>query len=118
MACATGELAGVSLEWASEACVAVVLASGGYPGAHATGVPIQGVERAAALAGVEVSAGTALKDGELVTGGGRVLTVSALGQGIKDARRRAYEAASFINFEGKHLRTDVALRAEDCEENH
>ncbi len=56
MACATGELAGVSLEWASEACVAVVLASGGYPGAHATGVPIQGVERRR-LAGVEVFRG-------------------------------------------------------------
>ena len=119
MASATGELAGVSLGWSPGTCVAVVLASGGYPGAHATGVPIQGVERAAALEDVEVfHASTALRDGQLVTAGGRVLTVSALGQGIKDARRRAYEAASFIHFEDKHLRTDIGLRAEDCEEGH
>lgn len=116
MACATGDLAGVSLRWKQDSCVAVVLAPGGYPGDHSTGLPITGVDEAAAHEGVEVfHAGTALADGELVTAGGRVLSVSALGPTIADARRRAYEAASVIDFDGKHVRTDIALRAEEAE---
>jgi phosphoribosylamine---glycine ligase len=116
LATATGALAGTSLQWSPDACVSVVLASSGYPGAYPTGVAIHGTAEAQALEGVEVfHAGTAVVNGELVTDGGRVLSVSALGPTITDARRRAYEAASLIDFEGKHARSDIALRAEDGE---
>ncbi|MGH2749136.1 MAG: phosphoribosylamine--glycine ligase [Actinomycetota bacterium] len=114
---AVGELAGATARWTPEPCVSVVLASGGYPGAHATGVPIEGVAEAERLPGVVVfHAGTATKDGALVTAGGRVLAVSALGTTYSEARERAYEAASRIQFEGKHLRSDIGLRAELSEE--
>lgn len=113
LACARGELAGARLAWRKEACVAVVLASPGYPGAHETGAPIGGIEDAERLPGVLVfHAGTALRDGTLVTAGGRVLALSATGAGFAEARRRAYDAAGLIDFPGKHFRTDIALRAE------
>jgi phosphoribosylamine--glycine ligase len=115
-AAATGELAGVSLDWSPDACVTLVLASGGYPGAHETGHPITGIEDADGIDGVSVfHAGTALKDGQLVTAGGRVLAVSATGPSFAAARQRAYDAAGKINFEGKHIRTDIGLRAEKAE---
>lgn len=113
MAAATGELGGVAVEWSSKACVSVVLASGGYPGEHRTGFEISGLEQAGAQEDVLVfHAGTRLEGDRVVTSGGRVLAVSALGDGYADARRRAYEAATYIEFEGKHLRTDIAQRAE------
>ena len=119
MACAVGELAGVKLEWSPQACVAVVLASGGYPGKHSTGHVIRGVEAAAARAGVEVfQAGTAMKDGDLVTAGGRVLSISAVGGTFGAARGRAYEAASLIDFQDKHVRTDIALLVTRSEGSH
>jgi phosphoribosylamine--glycine ligase len=116
MATARGELQGASLDWKSDACVAVVLASGGYPGDHETGFEITGVDDAQLQDGVDVyHAGTA-KDGDsLVTSGGRVLAVSALGSTFAQARKRAYEAAEVIDFEGKHLRRDIGLRAEQSE---
>lgn len=117
MACATGGLAGVRLKWARDACATVVLASGGYPGDYSTGHRITGVDDVEAHEGIEVfHAATAIEDGELVTSGGRVLSVSALGATLAEARRRAYEAASLIDFHGKHLRTDIALRGEEAEE--
>lgn len=116
-ACAVGELAGAMIDWTPDPCVSVVLASGGYPGDHATGFPIEGIAEAERLPGVVVfHAGTALKGGTLVTAGGRVLAVSALGATYSEARQRAYEAASRIRFEGKHLRSDIGLRAERFEE--
>ncbi|MFN2388725.1 MAG: phosphoribosylamine--glycine ligase [Actinomycetota bacterium] len=116
LACTRGELAGTKLEWRAEACVAVVLASSGYPGDHRTELPIEGVGDAGAREGVEVfHAGTALRDGSLVTSGGRVLTVAATGTSWASARTRAYEAADLISFQGKHLRTDIAARAERVE---
>lgn len=119
MAAASGELRGTSLSWSRKACVSVVLAAGGYPGEHATGHPITGVEDASSTPDVEVfHAGTRLRDGELVTSGGRVLAVSALGEGFADARTRAYRAAEMIDFEGKHVRSDIALRAEEAEKSH
>jgi phosphoribosylamine--glycine ligase len=112
LACARGELAGSRLGWRDEACVAVVLASGGYPDGHLTGFDIAGTEDAAALEDVFVfHAGTALRDGRLVTEGGRVLAVAGLGGSIAGARERAYEAANLIDFEGKQLRSDIALEA-------
>jgi phosphoribosylamine---glycine ligase len=112
LACAEGSLAGSAPGWNSEACVTVVLASGGYPGGYETGVPIEGLDEAGKFDKVEVfHAGTARRDGRVVTSGGRVLAVSALGEDLADARRRAYEACGLISFEGRHLRTDIAKEA-------
>jgi phosphoribosylamine---glycine ligase len=116
LACARGELDGARLEWDERACVGVVIASRGYPGSHDTGFVITGEESASTLDDAFVfHAGTALSNGSLVTAGGRVFTVSALGDGYAAARARAYEAASLIEFEGKHMRTDIAARAERVE---
>ncbi|MGH2755460.1 MAG: phosphoribosylamine--glycine ligase [Actinomycetota bacterium] len=116
IAAATGELEGMKLEWSPEACVSVVLASGGYPGPHETGHAITGIEAVESLDGVAVfHAGTALREGELVTAGGRVLAVSALGSTFGAARSLAYSAAAKIDFKGKHLRSDIGARAEDLE---
>jgi phosphoribosylamine---glycine ligase len=115
-ACARGDLAGAEVEVAPEVCVSVVLASDGYPGPHSVGAPITGVAEAAAMPGVEVfHAGTARRGDELVTAGGRVLSVSARDETFAAARRRAYAAAGLISFEGAALRRDIALRAELAE---
>ena len=112
VACAKGDLAGTKLNFSTDACVSVVLASRGYPGGYERGMPIEGVDEAAALEGVQIfHAGTARREDRLVTDGGRVLAVSALGSSFRAARRRAYEAADLIRFEGKHVRTDIAARA-------
>jgi phosphoribosylamine---glycine ligase len=105
-----GRLGDTLLEWSPEACVTVVLASGGYPGSYGTEFEIRGLERATKLPGVTVfHAGTARRDGKVVTAGGRVLAVSAVGRDLAAARERAYEACAVIDFEGKHHRTDIAL---------
>jgi phosphoribosylamine---glycine ligase len=112
IACVEGTLDGYRLEAAQEACVTVVLASGGYPGHHETGREIAGLEEAARLDDVALfHAGTARRDGRVVTAGGRVLAVSALGEDLSEARRRAYEASSLLSFEGMQYRTDIAKEA-------
>ncbi|MDQ4094770.1 MAG: phosphoribosylamine--glycine ligase [Actinomycetota bacterium] len=114
-ACARRELAGTAVEWSPKVSVTVVLASKGYPGSYAKGLEITGVERAAALDDVDVfHAGTALQEGRLVTSGGRVVAVNALGDTFASARALVYRAADMIDFEGKHLRSDIALRAEEA----
>jgi phosphoribosylamine--glycine ligase len=113
-ACATGRLDRVAApRWREECAVCVVMASGGYPGEHARGRPIRGVEDAQASDGVEVfHAGTATSPGgELVTAGGRVLGVTALGADVSAARDRAYAAVGRIHWEGEHHRADIALDA-------
>lgn len=101
-----------AVAWRPEAAVCVVLASGGYPGAYATGRPIEGAERAAARTGVIVfHAGTAVRDGRLVTAGGRVLGVTAVGPDIAAAVALAYDAAGDVRFEGLHYRRDIGGRA-------
>jgi phosphoribosylamine--glycine ligase len=111
-AAADGSLAGAPEPVVEGAAVTVVLASGGYPGSYATGLPIEGLEDAGRVEGATVfHAGTVERDGRVVTSGGRVLSVSATGDSIAAARERAYEAASRISFEGMHLRTDIAARA-------
>ena len=111
-ACATGSLEDMKVDWLPDAAVTVVLASGGYPGAYATGLPIEGLAAAADVEGAVVfHAGTAERDGRVVTAGGRVLAVSALGATIAQARERAYEACSTISFEGMHYRRDIAETA-------
>jgi phosphoribosylamine---glycine ligase len=101
-----------AIEWDERASVTVVLASGGYPGKYETGKKISGLDEAAMLEDVQVfHAGTKKVGGEIVTAGGRVLAVTALGPTITSARERAYEAVSRIHFEGCHYRRDIALSA-------
>ena len=112
LASARGELAGMNLEWSTDACVTVVAASGGYPGDYITGSEIEGIEAAERLGVSVFHAGTASRDGKLVTAGGRVLAVSALGATFARARRVAYDAMSKIHFENMHVRADIGVRAE------
>jgi phosphoribosylamine--glycine ligase len=109
LACVQGNLADHRAEWAQEACVTVVLASEGYPEEPRTGVPIGGLEQAKAIPGVHLfHSGTALRDGRVLTAGGRVLAVSALGASLEDARGLAYEACGRVSFDGMHYRRDIA----------
>jgi phosphoribosylamine--glycine ligase len=124
-ACAEGRLADAKVKLSARPAVAVVLASGGYPGEYRKGIPINGLER---IEGAEASAakvrwalnktrvkvfhaGTANRDGGLVTDGGRVMVVTATANDLRTAVDTAYEAASMIDFEGKHMRRDIAHRA-------
>jgi phosphoribosylamine---glycine ligase len=112
LACADGRLQEARVAWSREACVTVVLASAGYPGEPATGRPVRGLDRAGKVDKTVVfHAGTALRDGTVVSAGGRVLAVSALGKDLTEARERAYESVSLISFEGMHHRTDIAEEA-------
>ncbi len=112
-AVACGNADAIDLDWSDKWAVCVVLASAGYPGSYEKGKVISGVEDADALDGVTVfHAGTAHdQDGKLVTAGGRVLNVVALGNTFEEARDRAYEACDLIDFEGKQLRHDIGLKA-------
>ena len=101
-----------SIEWDHRPAVSVVLASGGYPNKYETGKIISGLDEAVKLEDVQIfHAGTSWVRGELVTAGGRVLAVTALGSTIEGARARAYDAVSRIHFENCHYRRDVALTA-------
>ncbi|TMK22665.1 MAG: phosphoribosylamine--glycine ligase [Actinobacteria bacterium] len=112
LAATEGNLSDYKPIWTADACVVVVLASGGYPGRYKTGMPIAGLAEAAAIDGVEVfHAGTARRKGAVVTAGGRVLAVSARAENLRAARERAYQAVGRISFEGMHYRTDIAERA-------
>jgi phosphoribosylamine--glycine ligase len=117
LACVEGNLAPYVPRWRPDACVTVVLASGGYPGEHETGKEIKGLTDVAAMPDVHVfHAGTKMRR-KLVTAGGRVLAVSALGADLAQARARAYDAVEAIDFKGKQFRTDIALRASQMEGN-
>jgi phosphoribosylamine--glycine ligase len=105
-----GGLAGARAEFGEDWAVTLVLASAGYPASSSKGDAIRGLAEAAEIAEV-THAGTAEVDGEIVTAGGRVLNVTALGATPADARNRAYDAASRISFEGMQIRTDIAARA-------
>jgi phosphoribosylamine--glycine ligase len=107
-ACVNGSLHELDVEWRPEASVCIALASGGYPGAYATGFPITGVDDVDE--GIEIfHAGTARADGRLVTNGGRVLNIVALGSDLEEARSRAYANVQRIHFEGVHYRRDIGL---------
>ncbi|MEO6604086.1 MAG: phosphoribosylamine--glycine ligase [Aeromicrobium sp.] len=112
---ATGTLGEVGLpQWRTESAVTVVMSAAGYPESPRGGDSITGIEAADALDGVDViHAGTALTGGELVTAGGRVLSVTATGSDLAEARDRAYAGVAEISFEGAHSRTDIALAAVD-----
>jgi phosphoribosylamine--glycine ligase len=112
LASCEGRLANVELQWGADASVCVVMASGGYPGGYPKGKPITGIAAADALPGTKVfHAGTALKDGQVVTNGGRVLGVTAWRPTLADARNAAYAAAEKIRFEGAQFRRDIAAKA-------
>ena len=105
-----GTLDRSTIEWDERAAVTVVLASGGYPEKYEVGKPIHGLELAARARDVHVlHAGTRKENGAVVTAGGRVLAVTALGESLAAARARAYEAVALIRFEGCHYRRDIAL---------
>jgi phosphoribosylamine--glycine ligase len=107
-----GSASNHTIEWDERACVAVVLASGGYPDKYETGKTILGLEETAKLPDVQIfHAGTKRMNGQIVTAGGRVLAITALGSTIEAARSRAYEAIAQIHFEGCHYRHDIALSA-------
>jgi phosphoribosylamine--glycine ligase len=109
-----GGLAGTEAEFGDDWAVTVVLASAGYPASSSKGDLISGLAQAAAVEGVEVThAGTAGRDDEVVTAGGRVLNVTGLGATAAEARGRAYDAAQLISFSGMQMRTDIAARAVD-----
>ncbi|HEU5061891.1 MAG TPA: phosphoribosylamine--glycine ligase [Solirubrobacterales bacterium] len=105
-----GGLAGATAEFEDNWAVTVVLASAGYPESSSKGDVIGGLEAAAEIAEV-THAGTAARDGEIITAGGRVLNVTGLGTSPAEARDRAYDAARRISFEGMQIRTDIAARA-------
>ena len=108
-----GGLAGVEPQWSPEWAVTVVLASRGYPESASKGDVIAGLDEAADEGALIFHAGTAEEDGRLVTAGGRVLSVTALGDGPAEARERAYAAAGRVRFDGLQMRGDIALRAVD-----
>ena len=102
----------VEIAWRPEPAVCVVMAAAGYPGAHDRGKPIAGLRAAARLKDVVVfHAGTALAGGKVVTNGGRVLAVTALGADVAEAIARAYRAVEKIHWEGMHYRTDIGRKA-------
>jgi phosphoribosylamine--glycine ligase len=107
-----GTLAQHELKWKPEASVCVIMASGGYPGSYPKGKVITGLDAANALPHTKVfHAGTALKDGRIVTNGGRVLGVTTLGKDLRAAQTAAYAAVEKIHFEGAHFRRDIAAKA-------
>jgi phosphoribosylamine--glycine ligase len=96
---------------ATRAAVCVVVSSGGYPGRYPTGVPIDGIDEAERVPGVVVfHAGTAMRDGRVVTAGGRVLGVTATADGVPAAIEAAYAAVARIRFDGMHYRRDIGRR--------
>ncbi|HLI79987.1 MAG TPA: phosphoribosylamine--glycine ligase [Candidatus Binataceae bacterium] len=125
LACAEGNLAKAAPRLSPKSAVSVVLASGGYPGNYRKGIPIFGLEKIEGSAPSDLKvkwamektrvkvfhAGTAMRDGQLVTDGGRVLAVTASSDTLPKAVAAAYQAADMIEFEGKHLRRDIGARA-------
>jgi phosphoribosylamine--glycine ligase len=109
-ACVQGRLDQVEIRWLPGACATLVMASPGYPGSYPKGLPISGLDRTAALENTVVfHAGTARAEGGVVTSGGRVLAVSAVGDNLATALNRAYVGVAQIDFEGAHYRRDIGL---------
>lgn len=107
-----GRLSEIEIEWRPEASVCVVIASKGYPGKYDKGMIIKGLDKLRGQRDIFVfHAGTAFNNGDIVTAGGRVLGVTALGRDIAEARQRAYDAIKEVHFEGMHFRRDIALKA-------
>lgn len=103
-----GRLSDVDIQWTDDACVCVILASGGYPESYKKGVPIAIGKLSEDI--VLYHAGTAFKDGKLVTSGGRVIGVTAKGKDIEEARKKAYDAIKNIHFDGMFYRHDIGIK--------
>jgi len=111
-ACARGDLRQDSIEWHDKAAVCVVMASGGYPGSFAKGLPISGLDQAAELDDVTVfHAGTRVVDGSITNNGGRVLGVTGLGTTVAEAIDKAYQGVACISWQGVHYRHDIGRKA-------
>ena len=110
-ACADGTLADVPIRWKDGAAVCVVLAAGGYPASYEKGNEIYGIGNAEKLGALVFHAGTAKKNGKIVTNGGRVLGVVGMGKDIASAVQSAYDAVDQISFKGEYHRKDIAHRA-------
>ena len=114
-ACVDGKLNEIDLQFEDNAAVCVVLASDGYPVSYEKGFPIEGLETFKEKDGYYVfHARTALKDGKIVTNGGRVLGVTAKGKDLKEARANAYEATKWISFENKYMRNDIGKAIDEA----
>ena len=107
LACATGSLADIAIDWSPEACVTVVMASAGYPDGKADPAPITGLDAADEAGCVVFHAGTATIDGKLHATGGRVLAVTAVGPDVEAAARKAHRGVAAIDFEGAQHRSDI-----------
>lgn len=111
-ACVDGTLDQQSLRWRPETAICVIMASGGYPGSYTKGQEIRGLSQANQIGGVKVfHAGTKMQGNEIVTNGGRVLGVTALGKNLDAARQKAFEAVGKIEFAGAHFRRDIGAKA-------
>ncbi|MBL4700451.1 MAG: phosphoribosylamine--glycine ligase, partial [Phycisphaeraceae bacterium] len=110
-ATAEGRLDQVNIDWDKRCCCCVVMASGGYPGEYRKGLVIKGIKEAQAMEDVQVfQAGTKESDGQIVTNGGRVLNVCAMGKNLKEAQAKANAACEVIAFEGAFYRKDIGYR--------
>jgi phosphoribosylamine--glycine ligase len=110
MASVNGTLDKVNIKWSDDACVGVVLAAGGYPGEYRNGHVISVSDRLEKDVDIYYAGAKKREDGRVVTEGGRVLTVAAMGKTLKDAREKVYRNIQHINFRGMHYRTDIAAR--------
>ena len=110
-ACAEGNLSDKKLSWSENSAVCVIMASGGYPKSYKKNLPIDGVTKAKSLGAMIFHAGTKIKDGELVTSGGRVLGVTVTAPTLREAVDKVYRCVEVIHFEGVHYRKDIAARA-------
>ena len=111
LACAEGNLADKKISWSKDSAVCVIMASGGYPKAYKKNLPIDGVTKAKALGARIFHAGTKIKDGELVTSGGRVLGVTMTAPTLREAVDKVYKCVEVIHFDNVHYRRDIAARA-------
>ena len=101
----------LDIEWSDEASACVIIASGGYPQAYKKGIEIFGLENGQTDGVTVYHAGTAVKDGKLVTNGGRVLGVTALGKDLQEALNKSYKAVENITFDGAFYRHDIGQKA-------
>ena len=110
LACVEGRLDTIDVSWYNKKAVCVVMASGGYPGDYEKGKVITGVDEAEKAGAMVFHAGTESRDGQVVTAGGRVLGVTAVGGSYRECIEKAYSGAAKIQFEGKHYRSDIGAR--------
>jgi phosphoribosylamine--glycine ligase len=110
LAACDGKLGSLNVKWSDKKAVCVVMASGGYPGSYEKGKEITGIADAEKDGALVYHAGTSIKDGKLVTSGGRVLGVTALADSFENAIKKAYEGVEKINFDGAFSRSDIGAR--------